>query len=196
MPAPKRLRKLYTREQVFLRTRVFADGVRYVEKGASAWDPLPEQGLPANPRFILDGTDMAVNTQPNPRSRLDMVMDGDDVTITEMGKSICTGKLVPRAPWRDIVISDGTTVDSAFMGTDDWSDIVVKQSCHTAAIGKGCKFCIYSSMPFDTPQTFEETLAEMKRQVEATCIAIEHGWDGLILFVGGAHGLKRGRQPS
>ncbi len=191
MRAPKRLRKLYTREQVLLRTRVFADGVRYVEKGASAWDPLPEQGLPANPRFILAGTDMAVNTQPNPRSRLDMVMDGDDVTFTEMGKTICTGKLVPRAPWRDIVMSDGTTVDSAFMGTDDWSDIVVRAGCHTAGRGLACKFCIFSRMPFDPPQTFEETLAIDHRQIEATAIAIKNGWHGMILFVGGAQPPER-----
>ena len=192
MPGLKKERKQCTREQVFLATRVFADGVRYVEKGTSAWDPLPEQGpIKANPRFILDGTDMAVNTQPNPRSRLDMVMDGEDVTITEMGKTICTGKLVPRAPWRDIVMSDGTTVDSAFMGTDDWSDIVVRTYCATAASGKGCKFCIFSSFPLDLPESFEETLARTKRQVEATAIAIKNGWDGMILFVGGAQPPER-----
>ena len=180
-----------TREQAFLRTRIFADGVRYVEKGASAWDPIPEQGFAANVRFILDGTGMVVNTQPNPRSRLDCVMEGDKVTITEMGKVLCTGKLVPRAPWRDIVMSDGTTAESAFQGTDDWSDIVVRDGCHTAGIGKACKFCIYSRMPYDNPQTFEETLATMERQIEATSIAVKNGWHGLILFVGGAQSPER-----
>lgn len=179
--------KRYTRDDVFLRTRIFADGVRYVEKGTSAWDPLPEQGTPANPIFIQDGSGMIITTRPNPRSRLDCVMDGSNVTISEMGEVLCTGKLEPRAPWRDIEMSDGTIVDSAFRGTNEWSDILVNAGCTTAGSGKGCQFCLYTGLPLlETSESFEEKLARAERSIEATAIAIQNGWKGMILFVGGA----------
>ena len=178
----------YTRDEVFLKTRIFVDGVRYVVKGTSSWDPLPEQATPANPVIVQDGTGMIIETQPNPRSRLDFIIEGDAVTISEMGEVLCTGKLQPRAPWRDIVMSDGTTADSAFMGTNVWSDINLTFGCHTANIGKACKFCIFTTMPpNDYLPSFEETLAMTTRQIEATAIAIQNGWMGsVITCVGGA----------
>ena len=132
---------------------------------------------------------MLIETQPNPRSRLDCIIEGDAVTISEMGEVLCTGKLQPRAPWRDIVMSDGTIADTAFTGTNVWSDITLNTgSCHTANSGKGCKFCIFTAMPpNDYLPSFEETLAMAARQIEATAIALQNGWEGkIITCVGGA----------
>ncbi|MEE8400462.1 MAG: radical SAM protein [Desulfobacterales bacterium] len=177
----------HTREEVFLKTRIFVDGVRYVVKGSSSWDPLPELDSPANPVFIQDGTGMLIGTRPNPRSRLDCTIEGDAVTLLEMGEVLCTGKLQPRAPWRDIVMSDGTIADSGFHGTNVWSDINLNASCHAANSGKGCKFCYFTSMPrTDHQWSLEETLAIAERQIEATSIAVKNGWSGIITCVGGA----------
>jgi len=178
----------YTGDDFFLKTRIFVDGVRYVVKGTSSWDPLPEQDmLPAHPVIIQDGTGMLIETQPNPRSRLDCIIEGDKVTISEMGEVLCTGKLQPRAPWRDIVMSDGTIADTGFDGTNVWSDINLNTRCHNVKMGKGCKFCIFNTLPpNDYLPSFEETLARAARQIEATSIAVKNGWSGVITCVGGA----------
>ncbi len=176
-------------DALLLKTRIFVDRVRYVVKGASSWDPLPEGATPANPVFIQDGTGMLIETMPNPRSRLDCIIEGDAVTISEMGEVLCTGKLAPRAPWRDIVMSDGTIADTGFTGTNVWSDISLNTGgCHTANSGKGCKFCVFTSIPpSDYLPSFEETLAQASRQIEATSIAIKNGWPGTVITcVGGA----------
>ena len=178
------------RDALYQRKRIFVDGVRHIVKGTSSWHPLPEGGNPpAHPVIIQDGTGMLIETQPNPRSRLDCIIEGDAVTISEMGEVLCTGKLQPRAPWRDIVMSDGTTADSAFMGTNVWSDITLNAGgCHTANSGKGCKFCIFTATPpNDYLPSFEETLAMAARQIEATAIAVKNGWMGAVVTcVGGA----------
>ena len=176
------------RDALFLKTRIFVDGVRYVVKGTSLWDPLPEQDMsPAHPVVIQDGTGALIETQPNPRSRLDCIIEGDKVTISEMGEVLCTGKLQPRAPWRDIVMSDGTIADTGFDGTNVWSDINLNTRCYNANRGKGCKFCIFTTHPpGDYLPSFEETLAHAARQIEATSIAVKNGWSGVITCVGGA----------
>ncbi len=180
--------QLTDRDALYLRTRIFVDGVRYVVKGTSSWDPLPEQDMPpAHPVIIQDGTGMLIETKPNPRSRLDCIIEGDRVTISEMGEVLCAGKLQPRAPWRDIVMSDGTIADTAFDGTNLWSDINLNTTCYNANRGKGCKFCVFTTHPpTDYLPSFAETLARAERQIEATSIAVKNGWFGIVTCVGGA----------
>lgn len=75
-----------TREDVLLRTRLQAEGARYVVKGTPGWDPPPEQGFPAHPVVILDGCNLRATSRPNPRSRIDLIMEGENATISDMGE--------------------------------------------------------------------------------------------------------------
>ena len=185
-----------TREDVLLQTRLFAEGVRYVVKGTPLWDPVPE-GEPKAPIVVLDGCELYCRARENQRSRIDVIMDGNDVTISEMGEIIGTGKLEPRASWRDALMSDGTIVDSAYMGGSfgagsSWSDISISSHCNACIAGGACKFCgagvVYAQ---GQVMSLNETLAVNERQIEATAVAIQNGWSGMILFVGGATPLDR-----
>ncbi|MEE8398264.1 MAG: radical SAM protein, partial [Desulfobacterales bacterium] len=178
------------REDRFLGIRLMAEGVRCQVKGAPVWDPLVDEESTAHPVVILDGSGLRARTLPYSGSRIDFVMEGDDVTISEAGEVLATGKLESRAPWRDTVMSDGTTVDSAFMGTSLWSDISISHGCFPAESGKGCKFCVMNKMTEQAPTgprpSLNEILSATERPIEATAIAIQSGWRGMVLMVGGA----------
>jgi len=185
-----------TREDVLLHTRLFAEGVRYEVKGTPLWDPVPE-GTPKPPAVVLDGCDLHCRTRPNPRSCIDVTIEGNDVTIADFGEVVATGKLEPRASWRDAPMSDGTIVDNAIMGGSFgygryWSDISISSHCQSHEAGGVCKFCgagvIYAQ---GSVMSFNETVAGAERQIEATSVAIQNGWNGTILFVGGATPLDR-----
>lgn len=178
------------REDRFIGIRLMAEGVRCEVKGTSIWDPLTDEESTTHPVVILDGSGLRARTLPYSGSRIDFIMDGNDVTISEAGEVLATGKLEPRDPWRDKLMSDGTTVDSAFLGTSLWSDISITGGCYPAESGRGCKFCVLNKMTVQAPAgprpSTSETLAAAERQIEATVIAIQSGWRGMVLFVGGA----------
>ena len=52
-----------------------------------------------------------------------------------MGEMLATATLEPRAPWRDKLMSDGTTVDSVFYGNTMTSNIFLNQGCYPAGQG-------------------------------------------------------------
>ena len=95
-----------SREDLLLKGRLGAEGYQLQVKQP------PPQATSGN--MVLDGCDMVVpffGLQANPLSPLEAVLDGNDVTISEKGERLVTGKLEPRAPWRDKRLADGTLVD-------------------------------------------------------------------------------------
>ncbi len=177
-----------TREDVLLKTRLFTEGVRYEFRGESLWDPIPEGQTPEVPIVMLDGCDLSCRTRPNQRSRIDVIIDGNDVTISEMGQVLVTGKLEPRASWRDAPLPSGGIVDDAFRGGAFWSDIPISNRCYACDFGGACRFCgagVHYARGGPLME-FDELVASAERHIEATSVAIQNGWSGMILFVGGA----------
>ncbi len=175
-----------TKEDILLGARLGA--ARVEVNGPLLWKPT--QYVP-NPMIVLDGCDIVatIGLQSNPLSPLQVVIEGDDVTISEMGEVLATARLEPRALWRDKLLGDGTTVDSVILCTDDiQSNIIISRGCFTAASGKACHFCglgpmFESSWPLTSAS---ETLEVAEPQIEATVIAIQSGWRGFLNLAGGA----------
>lgn len=99
-----------TKEDVLLKTRLVAEGTRLAVKGPLLWEPTDQA---FSPRIVLDGCDVVAAPAENMRSRLETVIEGPDVTISEAGKVLARGTLQDRAPWRDELMSDGTPVNNA-----------------------------------------------------------------------------------
>ena len=187
-----------TKEDVLLRTRLNTEGARYKEvKGPLPSDPIQLTSLITNRRIALDGCGMVVpflRIGPNHRSRLEVSIDDDDVTISEMGEVQATAKLEPQAAWRNKLMSDGTTVGSVIACTDDYqSNIIISRGCATARSGRPCKFCslglqFEAGMPI---ASFSETLEAAGPSIEATVIAINSGWRGILNLSGGAQPPER-----
>ena len=187
-----------TREDVLLRTRLNMEGARYTDPKESASLGLTELGGAVwNSRIALDGCEMVIpfiRMGENPRSRLEISIDGDDVTISDMGELQATAKLEPRALWRDKLLSDATPVGSVIMCTDDFqSNIIISRGCATAGSGRPCRFCdlgpnFEANMPL---ASLSETLKAAEPAIEATVIAIEGGWRGILNLSGGAQPVAR-----
>jgi len=191
-------RRNITKEDVLLRTRLNTEGARYT----FAKEPLSLEirdfnNIPWHFRIALDGCGIVipyVRMFQNQRSRLEVTVDGDDVTISDLGEVQATAKVEPRAPWRDKLLSDGTPVDSVIMCTDDYqSNILASLGCVTARSGKACRFCdigpnFEANRPF---LSFSDTLKAAEPAIEATVIAIEGGWRGILNFSGGAQPMDK-----
>ncbi len=172
-----------TKEDILLKARLRAEGARIdVEKSS-------QKGIMMMmPTVVFDGCDMVAGTRPNPHSRLEVVVDGNEVTISEGDEVLGTGTLEIRASWRDKLMSDGTTVDGAIsQGCSSISNIIINRRCAIADAGKGCKFCALSALPAGTipSMSSSELLKLTERTVEATVVAIQSGWRGTVLLVGG-----------
>jgi hypothetical protein len=170
-----------TKEDIFLEARLRAEGARIEAKNASK---------PAN-RFysavVLDGCEMVVGLMPNEYSRLEVVIDGADVTISDMGEVLGTGTMEERRSWRDNLLSDGTTTVEAAVPTwnADIASIVLSTSCFHHDKGKTCKYCFYNLAPTGPRMSLEALETAAARSVEAIIVALESGWRGTILFTGG-----------
>ena len=180
-------RRKVTKEDALLKTRLAAEGVRYEVQGRLQWDRTLD-GFMIHPNIVLDDCGLHAATRPNPHSILEAVIDGEDVTISEMGEILATAKLEPSHSWYDKRISDGTTLREAFSGTFTSSNIVISNRCHSYDSGKGCKYCALGYMFSQSGplKSFSETLESAERQIEATAIAVQSGWRGIIILVGGA----------
>ena len=73
------------------------------------------------------------------------------------------------------------------MGTHNYeSNISIIGRCYASDSGKRCKFCgLIPPQTGSENASFDETLEAVERPVEATIVAIQNGWRGGILFVGG-----------
>ncbi len=152
--------------------------------------PLPTPPHPSS-------TDEASSSVTDRRSKslkpsgsgLTLTIDGNHVTISEMGEVLATATLEPRASWRDKRMSDGRTVDSVIICQDDCQcALLVGNRCYTTDAGKACKFCGLGPQwaQGGPPMSFTETLKAAEPAIEATAIAIKNGWRGFLIFGGGA----------
>lgn len=105
----------------------------------------------------------------------------------ETGEVVGTAKLEQRPSWRNALLSDGTTVDSAFIGTGKMeSNIGIPWGCFAADTGRPCKFCgLVPAQEQTRPMSIDEMLAAVEHTLEATIVAVQNGWRGGIVFTGG-----------
>ncbi len=178
-----------SREDTLLQIRLITEGVRYEVKGEAQWNEQMDVWT-AVPVIIPDWTGRPAMTWPNPYSSLKLVIDGDKVTLSEMGEVVGTAKLEQKPAWYQEKLRDGTTVESVYIGTHTIeSNISIFNRCYAVDCGKRCKFCGLfpgGSDEWGKARSLEETLEAVKRPVEATCIAVKNGWRGGIVFPGGA----------
>ncbi len=187
-----------SKQDVLLRTRLDTEGARYLKvEGSLPKDPSIIATLMTNRRIALDGCGAVIpffRIRPNPRSRLEISIEGDDVTISEMGQVQATAKLLPEAGWRSQLVSNGAPAGSAAACTDDVQcNVIISRGCVTAGSGKRCRFCTLGPMLESTqPLTsFDETLKAAEPAIEATVIAVQSGWRGILNLSGGAQPMDR-----
>jgi len=176
-----------TKEDELLQIRLITEGVRLEVKGDLQWKEEMDVWT-ATPVIVPDWTGRSAMTWPNPYSSLKLTIDGNNVIVSEMGEVVGTAKLEQKPAWYKEKLSDGTTVESVFLGTHDIEvNISIFNRCYAADSGKRCKFC--GLVPGDIPGkawSLDETIEAVKRPVEATVIAVKNGWRGGIVFPGGA----------
>ena len=167
-----------TKEDIFLKARLLSEGVRIEVKRP------PEKG-PAFRPFVLEGCDLVVQPLPNTYSRLEIVIDGDDVTISDMGEVLGTGTLQVRRSWLDYPMSNGKPVESVFSGSASIHNLVMHFSCYNYESGQGCRYCgLFASPLRKAPANVVREITAL--QVEATVIAVKNGWRGTLSITGGA----------
>lgn len=186
-----------TKEDVLLKARIGGAQVEVTEPPRQATSGF----------MVLDGCDVRIRLPlpgegqwmenlrqiPKPPLRhspagLKAVIDDSRVTIVETDEVIATGKLEPRAFWRDKRIGDGRTVDDVIMCTDDCqSNILLGNRCYTSDSGEACKFCSFGPQMGTSGPVMDrdETLRAAEPAIEATVIAIKNGWRGFLNLAGG-----------
>lgn len=177
------------REDVFLKTRILAEGHRLEIKTPPDFGEPTADPTSTAPRIVLDGCDVVVGLRPYERSRLKVVINGNAVTILDLDSVVGKGTIAARAPWRDKRMSDGRSVNDVIgYDTGFVTQVTISNRCAVYDEGKGCRFCIYGHLMSigGEPMAFKETIERAARQIEALAIAIESGFRGAILLVGGA----------
>ncbi len=174
-----------TKEDIFIAARLRSEGARIEER-------TPSEAANYHPSITMDGCDIVTVAWPNPTARLEVICDGEDVTISDMGEILGTGKRKVLGSWRHQQTSDGTTVQEAIGWDHDLANILLHERCFHADTGKPCHYCPMS-IPgtqsaytrLSTTMSPSELAATKKRQVEAMVIALRNGWRGQILFGAG-----------
>ena len=143
-----------TKEDIYLKARINAEGVRYRVEG---------EGQKRGARgFILDGCELLVSVFANPFSRLELIYEGDRVTITDMGKEIGIG----------IVASSGIPFIS----------IHLSYGCHNRTMGLPCRYCSKNWGKVGVEPIVPEVREEAARMVDRAVSIIQHGWRGPVIF--------------
>ncbi len=171
-----------TEDDIFLKARILSEGIRMKVK------KQPEKGIPFRP-IVFEGCDLVVLPLPNPYSRLEAAIEGDHVTISDMGKILSTGKLEVWRSWRNEIMSHGRSADSVFMQSASSAsiiNIIINFRCFNYDSGQGCKYCglFARSIPKSTPASVTQKYTAL--QVEMAIIAAKNGWRGTIVLSGGA----------
>jgi hypothetical protein len=173
-----------TKEDIFLKARMLSEGVRIKVK------KQPEKGMgrPRRP-VVLDGSDLVVFLLPNVYSRLETIIDGDDVTISDMDQVIGRGKLEVYRSWRDEMMKNGESADAVFSGSGSSAsiiNIVMNIHCYNYDSGQGCKYCGLFASPVikNLPPSFNRQFSKLL--VEMAVIAVQNGWRGTFAITGGA----------
>ena len=132
-----------TKEDIFLKARILSEGVRVNVKMHS------KTGDTFRP-IVLDGCDLVVMPLPNLYSRLEVVIDGDAITISDMGKILSFGKLEVRRSWRNELTGEGKSVERIFSGSASSASIInliLNFRCYNYDSGQGCKYCALFAVP-------------------------------------------------
>ena len=173
-----------TKEDIFLKARILSEGVRIEVK------KLPEKGMSRVRRpLVLDGCDIVTFLIPNPYSRLEAIIEGDDVTISDMGKVLGSGKQEVYRSWHDELMKNGGPADTVFTGSGSSASIinlVMNIRCYNYDSGQGCKYCGLFANPLtrNLPNSVIHQITEL--QVEMAIIAVQNGWRGTFAITGGA----------
>jgi hypothetical protein len=186
-----------TREDIYLEARLLSEGVRIEIKTP------PEKPPAFFGTIVMDGCDITTFLRPSSYSRLEAVIEGDRITISDMGEVLGTARFEERPEWFDIPLSNGQSAWTAVLGmTPDLIAIVQNARCYNQASGKGCRYCglfapgDQSANPLDPAGEWGSVSESGLRQrgkiaAEAIKLAIDHGWRGMISFSGGALPPKR-----
>ncbi len=142
-----------TKEDIYLKARLNAEGVRYRIEGS---------GKKGGGGFILDGCDLPVAAYANPFSRLELIYEGDAVTITDMGEEIGTGRIGG--------------------GGIPFISIHLNYGCHNRTMGLPCNYCSKNWGKTGMDLTGPEVREETARQVDRAVSIVEQGWRGPIIF--------------
>ncbi len=123
-----------TKEDIFLKARLLSEGVRMeVKKPSEKWRNIYRS-------IVLDGCELAALLRPNSYSRLEAVVEGDNVTISDMGEVLGTATYEERPEWFDIPLSNGEPALTGVPGmTPDLIAIVQNHVCYNQASEQGCK---------------------------------------------------------
>jgi hypothetical protein len=140
--------------------------------------------------FILDTSGLLAPVYPNKHSRLDLVVEGDQATISDGGEVLATGRFPPRKEWLNEKISNGMPITAVLPGMSAAIiNIVFNLSCMNYNANRGCRYCNLFANPVSKKivKLPKETLRKYASyQAEAVKIATDNGWRGNLAVSGGA----------
>ncbi len=140
--------------------------------------------------LIFDNSNIITNLYPNKHSRMDLIVEGKKVSISEDGEILLTGRFPKKPKWRTEKLSNGLPIDTALPAASAGIiNVVFTVSCMNYNTNKGCRYCNLFANPISRKISMlpMDTLGEWsKYQAEAVKIATDHGWKGGIAISGGA----------
>ena len=153
------------------------------------WDRTSRQK--SGVRMILEGSGLKVMVQPNPYSRLELVVEDGAVSVFDGNEVVATGHEVSGQPWLEERLSNGLPVATVLpAASDEIINLVFSLSCANAVVPKNaCRYCNLFANPISRKLVNLplETLEGWARyQAEALAIAVDGGWSGTIGLTGGA----------
>ena len=171
-----------TKGEVLLKLRLQIQGA-----GVEVRKPLAT--TPWGSRVVLDDTDIVLplyTMLPNPRADIQVVIDDNHVTVSEMGEVVATGKLEERPRWCDVLMSDGVTRVGEVFNSNMPSEclILFGDGCFARDSGKTCAYCGFAPV-YPRAVSPDETRQLQERWIESIALAAKHGWRGLVMIVGG-----------
>lgn len=182
-----------TREDIFLKARLLSEGVQAEVK-------KPPENPDLRSIIALDGCGILSILRRNPYSRMKAVIEGDHVTLSDMGEVLGTATFEERPLWFDIPLSNGQPAQTAVAGLiTDVMPLIQNYLCYNQASGQGCRYCgafrpaALTAMPRnlepDSGDWAGVSYGMLRQRAELTAeaikIATDHGWRGQIAVSGG-----------
>jgi len=175
-----------TKADIHLEARLLSEGVRIEMK-------TPPKTPPAFPgTIVLDGCEITTLIRPHDYSRLEAVIDDDQVTISDMGEVLGTATFEKRPDWFDLPLSNGKPAWTALLGmTPDLIAVITNNLCYNQASGGGCRYCgLFQPMdPVESGDwgsaANDRLRSRGKLAAEAIKMAVNDGWRAKIDFSGG-----------
>ncbi|MHA2009245.1 MAG: radical SAM protein [Promethearchaeota archaeon] len=172
-----------TKEDIFLKARMLSEGVRIKVK------KQPERSIRIRRPVVLDGCDLVIFLLPNIYSRLEVIIDGDDVTISDMGKVLSSGKLEIYRSWHDQMINKDWSAEAVYSSSGSSAsiiNIVMNFHCYNYESGQGCKYCGLFASPLIKNMSVSAERQFTALQIKMAVIAVQNGWRGTFAITGGA----------